>query len=66
MAHKNSTDQEPSNHLEVKAKLLAKLLEKHNPKTIQNLAMQEMRKVDSNSDAHKVFAASYELFQLFK
>jgi hypothetical protein len=44
--HNNSTDQEPSNHIEEKAQLLAKVLEKHKPDTIKRLAMDQMLKVD--------------------
>ena len=66
MGATHNTDQEPSNHIEEKAQLLAKLLEKHNPVSIKRLAMDQMLKVDKQSDAHKVFAAAYEIFDLLK
>jgi hypothetical protein len=59
-------DNEPSNHIEVKAEMLAKVLEKHKPEEIRDKAMTLMMKLDKSSDAHKVCAAAYEMFDLFK
>ncbi len=64
--HEEFTDQAPSEHFELKAKLLAKLLEKHNPSHIKRLSMELMMKVDKDSDAHQVFAAAYEVFDILK
>jgi hypothetical protein len=52
--------------IEIKAQLLLKVLEKHDPAQLETLAFKLMQKHEKNSEEFKALAALYEVMSALK
>lgn len=55
-----------SNNIEEKAKLLHRVLEKHQPEELKKLSFKLMQKAKPGSDEFKCYAALFEIMDIFK
>jgi hypothetical protein len=55
-----------SEQIQAKAELLAKILEKHPPKQLAQLAFEQMQKKEPGSKDFKCLAALYELMNVLQ